>query len=69
MPDLDGRQVADRALKLRPDLKIVFMSGYTGEAIARDGILEPGIELITKPFTQAQLAARVRLALNGGANL
>jgi CheY-like chemotaxis protein len=63
---INGRQLADRALLLRPGLKVLFTSGYARNAIVHQGRLDPGVELITKPFTMAQLAARIRRMLDSG---
>ena len=57
---LNGRQLAEEAHERRPDLKILFTTGYARNAIVHDGRLDPGVELITKPFTQAALAAKLR---------
>jgi PAS domain S-box-containing protein len=57
---LNGRQLAERAVKLRPDLKVLFTTGYARNAIVHGGRLDPGVELLTKPFTQAALAAKLR---------
>lgn len=56
----NGRQLADQALSLRPDLKILFTSGYAQNAIMHQGRPEPGVQLISKPFTAAALAWKVR---------
>jgi signal transduction histidine kinase/ActR/RegA family two-component response regulator len=60
---LDGRQLADEARRRRPDLKVLFTTGYARNAIVHGGRLDPGVELIVKPFTQAALAAKIRHAL------
>ena len=60
MPDVNGRKLADEALKRRPDLKVLFMTGYTRNAIVHNGVLDPDVHLISKPFTQAQLGAKLR---------
>ncbi|WP_422017215.1 ATP-binding protein [Reyranella sp.] len=60
LPGLNGRQVADAARALRPDLKILFMTGYAENAALTSGSLDPGMTLITKPFTMEALATRVR---------
>lgn len=57
---MNGRQLSEAARKLRPDLKILFTTGYARNAIVHDGRLDPGVELITKPFSQAALAGRLR---------
>jgi PAS domain S-box-containing protein len=56
---MNGRQLADAARKLRPDLKILFTTGYARNAIVHEGRLDPGVVLITKPFTYAALAAKL----------
>jgi signal transduction histidine kinase/DNA-binding response OmpR family regulator len=58
--EFNGRQLADRALSLRPELKILFTTGYARGAIVYQGRLEPGVQLINKPFTAAALAGKVR---------
>ncbi len=63
---LNGRQLAEEAHKLRPDLKVLFTTGYARNAIVHDGRLDPGVELITKPFSQAALAAKLRDILDAG---
>jgi len=60
LPGLNGRQMADAARLLRPGLKILFMTGYAETAMMARGVLEPGMEMITKPFPIGEFAARVR---------
>jgi CheY-like chemotaxis protein len=57
---LNGRQLAARARRIRPDLKVLFTSGYARNAIVHQGRLDPGVELLSKPFTLSQLAAKIR---------
>ncbi len=57
---MNGRQLAEEVLKRRPSLKVLFTTGYARNAIVHDGRLDPGVELITKPFTQVTLAAKLR---------
>jgi len=64
LPDFNGRELADRARQKRPDLKVLFMTGYSRNAIVHQGRLDPGVALIQKPITQAALAARVRDVLD-----
>jgi signal transduction histidine kinase len=64
LPGLNGRQLADEALRIRPDLKVLFTTGYTRNAIVHDGRLDQGVDLISKPFTFAALAAKVRQVLD-----
>jgi CheY-like chemotaxis protein len=63
MPDMNGRKLADEALRRRPALKVLYTTGYTSNAIIHNGVLDTGVHLITKPFTLEQLALKVREAL------
>jgi PAS domain S-box-containing protein len=63
MPDLSGRDLAERFRTLRPAMKVVFMSGYTDDAVVRHGILQEGIAYLQKPFTPVSLAKKVRVVL------
>jgi len=65
MPGMDGRQLAEKLRSFRPGLKCLFMSGYTSNVIAHSGVLEPGVVFIQKPFALADLADKVRQALEG----
>jgi CheY-like chemotaxis protein len=56
---MNGRQLADAARKIRPDLKVLFTTGYARNAIVHDGRLDPGVVLIPKPFTYAAVAAKL----------
>jgi len=58
MPFMSGRELRDRLLATRPDLKVLFMSGYPSNVIAQHGILEEGMEFIQKPFSLADMAAK-----------
>ena len=64
MPEISGKEVADRLLELRPALRVVFMSGYTDEAIVQHGVLDANVEFIQKPFTWIALTKKVRDVLN-----
>ncbi len=64
MPGMGGRALSDQLRHSRPGLKVVFMSGYAGEAIVRHGILAPGIAFVDKPFTAAGLLEKVGQALD-----
>jgi CheY-like chemotaxis protein len=57
---MNGRQLAEEARKRNPTLKILFTTGYARNAIVHDGRLDPGVELLTKPFTQAALGGKLR---------
>ncbi|MBT7069230.1 MAG: response regulator [Verrucomicrobia bacterium] len=65
MPGMNGRELADQLGSEFPDLKVLFMSGYSGDAIARDGILDEGVEFLSKPITRDALAVKVREMLDG----
>jgi PAS domain S-box-containing protein len=60
LPGLNGRQLADAARVLRPELKVLFVTGYAHNAAVGNGLLEPGMEIITKPFAIDKLAMRVK---------
>jgi FixJ family two-component response regulator len=62
---LSGRQLAERLLLVRPQLRVLFMSGYTDDAIVHHGVLAPGTLFIGKPFSAAGLARKVREAIDG----
>jgi PAS domain S-box-containing protein len=64
MPGASGRTLAERLLEQWPNLKVLYMSGYTSDLIAQQGILNPGIILLEKPFTLQALLAKVREALH-----
>jgi two-component system cell cycle sensor histidine kinase/response regulator CckA len=64
MPQMGGKELADRLKPLRPDIKVLFTSGYTDNAIVHHGVLEPGIDFLLKPFSPAALAQKVREVLD-----
>ena len=64
MPTLSGRELAQRLAESRPAMRVVFMSGYTDEAMAQHGTLEPGMHLVAKPFNSTVLTRKVREALD-----
>jgi signal transduction histidine kinase len=61
---MNGRKLADAALQLRPELKVVFTTGYTRNAIIHHGRLDPGVELLGKPFTARELTEKIRAVLH-----
>ncbi len=63
MPEMNGRELADRMILLEPGLNLLFMSGYTSDVIARRGVLDKGVSFIQKPFSMKELAIKVREAL------
>ncbi len=64
MPEMNGSELARNLLTLHPNLKRLFMSGYTAEVIAHHGVLEAGVEFLQKPFSSGELAAKVRDVLD-----
>lgn len=61
---INGRQLAEQAARLKPDLLVLYMSGYTENAILHHGRLDPGVELLQKPFRKRELAIKVREVLD-----
>jgi two-component system cell cycle sensor histidine kinase/response regulator CckA len=64
MPGMNGRQVAEVMRTRRPGIKVLFMSGYTQDALSTQGILEPGVALIHKPLRTRTLARQIRQVLD-----
>jgi signal transduction histidine kinase len=64
MPGASGRELARRLADSRPDTKVLYVSGYTDDAIVHHGMLEPGLNFLQKPFTPAALASKVREVLD-----
>ena len=64
MPEVSGVELADRLERERPDVRILFMTGYAEEVVVNEGILGKGRECIGKPFTQEQITRRVRKILS-----
>jgi signal transduction histidine kinase len=64
MPEMNGKKLAEAALERRPDLKILFTTGYTRNAVVHGGVLDPDINFISKPFAIRQLASKVRAVLD-----
>ena len=60
MPGMNGRVLAEKASRLKPGIKVLFMTGYSQNAIVHQGRLDPGVQLIQKPLSQGQLASRIR---------
>ena len=65
MPRMSGRELAEKLEGLRPETKVLYMSGYTDDTIARHGVLDEGVNFVSKPFSQDTLAAKVRQVLDG----
>lgn len=66
MPGMSGRQLAEKIHAKRPETKIVYMTGYTDDMVMQHKVLEPGVQLLQKPFTKADLALKVRATLDQG---
>ena len=64
MPDINGRKLADAAVRRRPGLRVLFTTGYTANAVVHGGVLDAGVHMISKPFTLDQLASKVRAVLD-----
>jgi two-component system, cell cycle sensor histidine kinase and response regulator CckA len=69
MPGMNGRDLYHRLVGQRPELRVVFMSGYTADVIAHQGILDEGVDFLQKPFSRQTLAAKVREVLDRPASL
>ncbi|TNF27178.1 MAG: response regulator [Deltaproteobacteria bacterium] len=65
MPEMNGRDLAKHVAPLHASMKVLFMSGYTANVIAHQGVLDPGTHFIQKPFSVQSLAAKVREVLDG----
>lgn len=69
LPGMNGRELVEHAHALRPELPVLFTTGYARDVIVHEGRLDPGVELLAKPFSRTQLAARVREVLDTNARL
>ena len=65
MPDMNGRKLADEVIRRRAQVKVLYTTGYTRNAIVHNGVLDAGVALLPKPFTINQLATKVRQVLDG----
>ena len=68
LPGMNGRQLADQIVKLSPQAKVLYVSGYTSNAIVHHGVLDEGLWFLPKPFSLAGLVAKVREVLDSGGN-
>jgi CheY-like chemotaxis protein len=67
MPEMNGKELADQVLLSHPETKVLFISGYTADAIDQHGISDESLNLLQKPFTASILAAKIREVLDGHA--
>jgi YesN/AraC family two-component response regulator len=65
MPEMNGRDLSKNILSIYPNLKTLFMSGYTANVIAHHGVLDEGVNFIQKPFSREQISVKVRELLDG----
>jgi two-component system cell cycle sensor histidine kinase/response regulator CckA len=65
MPGLNGRELADQFKTIHPETRVLYMSGYAGEALSAQGVLDPSVAFLAKPFVPAELARKVRDVLDG----
>ena len=66
MPQVNGARLAEQLLRMRPTVQVLYMSGYTGDAVIQRGVLAAGTHFLSKPFTALELTWRVREVLDGG---
>jgi CheY-like chemotaxis protein len=64
MPDMNGQDLANQINGLCPNIKILFMSGYTANVIAHHGVLDKGVNFIQKPFSKKDIAVKIRKILD-----
>jgi DNA-binding NtrC family response regulator len=64
MPEMNGRDLAGKITALYPDIGLLFMSGYTSNVIAHQGVLDDGVAFIQKPFSMEDMTAKVREVLD-----
>jgi CheY-like chemotaxis protein len=64
MPHMSGRELAEAIKASHPDIRVLFASGYTDDAVVRHGVVETGLHFIQKPFTPAALLLKVRQVLD-----
>lgn len=64
MPKMNGKELTERIEKIKPDIKVLYMSGYTGDFIVNRGILEDDVHFLQKPFSVNSLASKVREVLD-----
>ncbi|MDR3630746.1 MAG: PAS domain S-box protein [Desulfocapsaceae bacterium] len=63
MPEMNGKELAEKLLTIQPNMKCLFISGYTADIISKQGVLQEGVHFLKKPFSKRELAANVQVAL------
>lgn len=66
MPEMNGRRLADAALQIKPELNVIFMTGFTKNAVVHNGVLDPGVNFLAKPFSLDELSAKLREVIETG---
>ena len=64
MPGINGRQMVDKVKTVMPDIRALFMSGYTANVIAHRGVLDGGVNFIQKPYSLKEIASKIREILD-----
>ena len=64
MPEMNGKELAANLMSLNPQLKCLYMSGYTADVISHHGVLDEGVHFIQKPFSASKMAIKVREVLD-----
>ena len=64
MPDMNGKEVANRIRSLRPSIRVLYVSGYTADEISHHGVIDPGLAFLQKPYTSQDLVQKVRYILD-----